>query len=386
MQNAIAGIVPGRELDNVHGNEYSGFDAAKIKEVSFDKLNSYLGKQQDITQNVARRIMGDNIRDRYVSTGAFRFGANKDAIQALIGGVPSGIVPHALDQVASRAGMNLRFLHDLSDKRSDWANTLAVHNLNEMVSHLPADERFLVRDIRGDIRGVMSAAYKRIDSRPTLISLLEEGEKISAKLVGGIYTDTRVSLKMVVAQPIEVFPNEWMVFGLDYSNSDFGNGACEFSSFLLRLRCLNGCVSVRELRKIHIGRRYEGDLGDISDRTLKLDAAAQASLAKDQVRNLLSPAASKNLVDQIRAAAEATVTPARIEGFLAKRLSKPEIKAVTEKFASADVVELPAGQNAWRLSNALSWLARDMEATPRKMELERMAGEAVLLGDKPLAI
>jgi hypothetical protein len=167
-----------------------------------------------------------------------------------------------------------------------------------------------------------------------------------------------------------------MVFGVNYANSDYGDGASEFSSFLLRLACLNGAVAARELRRVHLGRRFSAD-DAASERTLRLDALTQASLARDQVRALLTDGATENLVSQIRQAHNSAMQPKAIEGFLRSRTSRTEAAAVVEKFDSADVVELPPGQTAWRLSNAISWLAKNTEDDRRRMELERIAGEAI---------
>lgn len=383
----LTNIVPGRDLDHVHGNEYAGFDADKIREVSFAKLAAYVGKGEVIGRDVARQVMAeaDRRRDRYVPARAIRIDARDKRLTFGLEladrreeGAP--IVQHALDQVAERVGMNSRYLHDLQARGEPWAAELAARNLNTLLDRVPDDgEKFLVRQVDQTVRGVLSSAFKRIDGRPTLVAMLDEGAKVGAKLVGGTYTDAKVAFKMVAAKPVEVFPNEWMVFGIDFRTGDYGGTAAEFMAFLLRLRCLNGAVSVRELRKIHVGKRFDGDEA-ASERTLKLGAMEMASWARDQVRALLSPAAEENLVKQIRRANAVEVSAERIEGFLKTRVNKTEAKQIVEKFSSADVVELPPGQTAWRFSNALSWLARDTEDGARKLELEALAGEAMAIG------
>lgn len=70
---------------------------------------------------------------------------------------------------------------------------------------------------------------------------------------------------------------------------------------------------------------------------------------------------------------------------VSKRLLKGELEEVRKAFESDDVINLPAGQSMWRMSNALSWLAGQQLTNPdRQMELQRLAGE-VLTGtrDKP---
>jgi len=42
-----------------------------------------------------------------------------------------------------------------------------------------------------------------------------------------------------------------------------------------------------------------------------------------------------------------------------------------------DVELLPAGNTSWRLSNAVSWLAGQVEDGERRLELEKVAGQLV---------
>jgi hypothetical protein len=62
---------------------------------------------------------------------------------------------------------------------------------------------------------------------------------------------------------------------------------------------------------------------------------------------------------------------------LARKLLKHEVAAAEAAFESDDVVNLPAGSNVWRASNAISWIAGRTEDADRKLELERVAGEVL---------
>lgn len=368
-------IQPGMPLNNVHP-EYAALTPDQMRTKGLEALSRYIARGRTQAQNVVGNIMNEVPRDRYVGAQAMKVRNLDGSLKLRIRNEALEIGDHALEQLAGRAGITIPYVRGLARSQEDWSRDLAAHNLNELLKHQPEGAKFLVRDIGGRARAVLSDAYKRIDSRPTVDALLGAAQGAGAVVVDGIYTETRVSLKVVRETPIEVFPGEWMVFGLDYSNSDYGDGATEFSSFVLRLACLNGAVSVRELRKIHIGRRLSDDM-ELSEKTLKLDAAAQVSLAQDQVKALLSEKATDNLVDQIRRVNAKEIAPAQIEGYLKKRVSKAEAEEVSKKFASADVVDLPPGQTTWRFSNALSWLARETSDGRRKMELERLAGEVL---------
>lgn len=384
MNLDINSIRPGMTMDRTmddHGR-LANATPEERRQAGLAKLNAYIQRELGGAQNVVRSIIEETPRDRYVGVGAMTFDVDPSnarlAIDIMGNGTVerSAVAQHALDQTAERVGLNTRYLHDLQT-RGAWGADLAATNLNTLLANkFEADERFLVREVKGQVRGVMSASYKRIDSRPTVDAIIGATQDAGALIVSGLYSETRVSLKVIKAQPVEVFPGEWMVFGLDYSNSDFGDGAAQFSAFLLRLACLNGCVSTVEFRKVHLGRRFSGDDG-ASERTLALDAATQASAARDQVKLLTSAAATTSLVEQVRKANSVAVSPDGIVGFLKTRTNKTEQEAIVGKFNSADVIELPAGQNAWRFSNAISWLAKGTEDGRRRMELERLSGEAM---------
>jgi hypothetical protein len=359
----------------VHG-EYSQLAPSEIQAMSLAKLEAFIERGRERAAGVVSAILNEVPRDKYVPAGAMRFAPQETDVRMVLSGQPLTVHDHALDQTAERVGLTRRYLHDLMGKGEAWANQLLATNLNELLAHQAPKTRYLVREVNGRVRGVLSDAFKRIDSRPTVDALIAAAQASSAAIVDGLYTETRVSLKIVKDRPVEVFPGEWMIFGLDYANSDFGDGASEFSAFLLRLACLNGAVTSKELRRVHIGRRFSGDDG-ASEKTLRLDAATQASLARDQVRALLSNEATDHLVREIRRANGQPIAPDTIEGFLRTRTNKGEAQAIIEKFASADIVELPAGQTAWRFSNAISWLAKQTEDNRRRMELERVAGEAL---------
>jgi hypothetical protein len=372
MMMNLTDIRPGMMVSST----YAHLTDEQRREEGLAKLQTYITGGRMRAARVMDAIMQEVPHDRLVRANALRFAALEDGLRVVIGGQPAEIHQHALDQAAERTGLNRRYMHELMGQGSAWANQLIAHNLNELLIHQTSESRYMVRDVGSRVRAVLSDAYRRIDSRPTVEAFATAARDAKAILVDGIYTETRVSLKVVRPQPVEVFPGEWMVFGVSYANSDFGDGASEFSSFLLRLACLNGAVAARELRRVHLGRRLSAD-DAASERTLCLDALTQASLARDQVHALLTDGATETLVNQIRQAHNSAIEPKAIAGFLRARTSKTEAGAIVEKFDSADVVELPPGQSAWRLSNAISWLAKNTEDDRRRMELERIAGEAI---------
>jgi len=81
-------------------------------------------------------------------------------------------------------------------------------------------------------------------------------------------------------------------------------------------------------------------------------------------------------MDTIRAAHGRSMSTAQLSG-VTRALPKHVQKSVVDAFDSADVINLPEGQTAWRASNAISWIARHTEDAEMRLDLERAAGGLV---------
>ena len=92
-----------------------------------------------------------------------------------------------------------------------------------------------------------------------------------------------------------------MAYGLRIKNSDFGDGSLEIRAFMMQAVCLNGLVTERTMREIHLGSRLPDNL-EVSRKTYELDTATQASLAYDTAKSLLSPASIDAKAKEIQAA------------------------------------------------------------------------------------
>lgn len=281
---------------------------------------------------------------------------------------------HALAQVAERASSPPAYVRELARSIDSWKRDLAADILNRSYANLPR-ERCLARSVNGQLRGWMSDRYRRIDSRPCLDALVSEAEQVGALPFDGNATETRVAVKIILPRVLEPMPGEFVALGLEWSNSDYGNGTHGVREFLLRVACLNGATRENLLRQIHLGARL-ADTIEYSDRTLRLDTAASVSALKDVVRGALGPAAVENLAAKLRAAADRQASAATVRGAL-KSFPKDTVKAAVDAFESNDVLNLPAGPTAWRASNAISWIARHVDDAEKRLDLERAAGALV---------
>lgn len=359
-----------------HGSQTYDAAASEAATEARAKMEAMIDRGRVSAGNVIDKVMREVPRDALVRGRAFG-----DAIRPAAGGLNfldatgeiTTVTRHALGQIASRADLPMAYVSNLLEKQEPWARDLLAHNVRELYSR--DESRYLTRSVNGQLRGFLSDKFKRIDSRPVLESAIAAFQDAGLTPCDGYASETQVNLKAVLPVIFEPVPNEVMLFGLEWSNSDYGKGTNSLRAFVLRLMCTNKAVMDYALRQVHLGRRLENETL-YSEKTIALDTAAAISAVGDIVRGALTPDTTKAYCEIVRRAHEDKINPAQtIERM--KQLTKGERAAVSEAFNSADVEMLPAGNTTWRLSNALSWVAGHTDDTDRRIELEREAGKVL---------
>jgi hypothetical protein len=290
---------------------------------------------------------------------------------------------HALNQLATKAGIPALYLKDLVRAPEAWKRDLAAKSLNDFYQNDQADQsedlstsRHLVRVVNQDVRAVLSDRYRRLDSRPLVDAFADECKALDAVPIEGTVTDVRVALKALLPMVFEPVPGEVMCLGIEWSNSDFGAGKHAVRAFIYRLWCLNGATMEDVLSQVHLGGRLAEGI-EFSDRTYKRDTIAQVSALRDVVKGSLGPKSVNTLLDTIKSANDKQLDWKTVSSKLSKKLLKEELKSVRDAFESDDVINLPPQKSLWRASNAISWIAGHTEDADRKLELQRLAGEVI---------
>lgn len=342
--------------------------------IAMGKLEGIIEAGRAQSQTVVERVMSEVPTDRIVKAPALDWGVADHKVALGIGDASFGVHQHALGQAAERAGVPLRYLNDLI-AGVDWQQDLAGSILN---THYDNDAaKYLVREVKGSVRAVLSDRYRRLDSRPLLDAFLGEARELGLVPVGGTVADIRVSLKTIFPQVIEPVPGDHCIIGLDWANSDYGAGAYTMRLYLMRLLCLNGLVGENAMSTVHLGRQIAESI-TLSSRTMELDTEAMISATRDIARGVIDVEAREKLIAHVRDAASTKLRGDVVaQGRLANALNKTEQKRVRELFTGPEVVMLPPEPTKWRLSNALSWMANEADDPMRKLELERLAGEAI---------
>jgi hypothetical protein len=341
------------------------------------KFEAQIERGRSRTMAVIEQINTQIPVDRVVPANRLSFTVEGEEIQVTFPDrehTVEGFHRHAVSQAAARGEIPLSYIDKLM-ARGQWGKELVAENLNRVYQNFPttgSGSKILTRSVHDEVRGFLSDAYRRLDSRPIVEQFIGAVHNFGAIALDGFALETKIAIKAVLPMVFEPVPFEVMIFGVALENSDFGNGALSLRTFVERLWCTNRAISTEDLRKIHLGARLGEDL-QLSQKTYELDTLTMASAANDIVTRSLSAGSVNQFMDTIRKANEEKIEPVRVKEFLKKHLTKGEAEKVVEAFNSPDVEMLPPGNSNWRLSNAISWIANGLEED-RKLEVMKVAG------------
>jgi hypothetical protein len=294
---------------------------------------------------------------------------------------------YAQDQLLERARIPKIFYDRLQDLGE---HGLMRHNLMELLPKT-SPEGILIRHINGTAKGVLSTAYRRVDASPVIEAFFTA--TIGAGYVPYRANNTATRYAVTLARPVIYTPMinpdgkpEVILMGLQVTTSDYGKGALNLNLVILRIWCANLAYGNNVLRQIHLGRRIEGegDVIELSRRTIELDTRATASAIRDVVKG-----ADKQfdaLAVRIQGAAEKEVDINKAIADLRKKgMGKETTDKVKILFETEQPVEtLPAGGSAWRLSNVLSLLANTATGD-EQLDLQEAAFAAIGVPEKLVA-
>lgn len=346
-----------------------------VRSVARERLESIVEKGRASAGPVIQRVLSQIPEDRVMHTSSAVLAVADDGTIVMNG---SRLHSNARSQLVERLGVPAGYANDLAaterGKDTAWRRELLRHTLSEHASH--ANARYLVRSQAGQVKAVLSDRFRRLDSRPLLDAFVGACGQIGAVPTEGVASDLRCSVRAIVPRVFEPIPGEHMVFGLSWTNSDFGVGSYGISAFALRLVCLNGMVGESAMKQVHLGNRLPDDL-EFSAATYRKDTETMALATGDIVRGVLGERAIASRVDAIQAAASTELDGKVALAKVSKLLNKGELAAVKSAFEGQDTLMLPAGKTAWRFSNALSWVANSVEDPERRIELQQAAGAIV---------
>jgi len=292
--------------------------------------------------------------------------------------VDGGIVrEHAHRQIRERLGIPAKYYERLRAE----APTLLDANVGHWLREKP--EQRMVRMLDGKVRAFLSNRYNRLDNLDLLErAVLPELSRYENDLVFHVsaMTDERLYIRCLLPKvQAEVKVGDIVQAGVQIRNSEVGDGRLSVSSFVWRLRCLNGMVGQDVFSRFHVGRSQdEGQLERIMrDDTRRAEDEAFWMKVRDAVAYALDETYFGEIVDTLREAATG--------------LQVADIPVATERLAkSYDLTEgeqgsilthLAAGGDLskWGLANATTAAAKKADSFARQAELESLGWEIASL-------
>ena len=294
---------------------------------------------------------------------------------------------NALNQMCDRVRIPTRFAKELlagvrtvgknattfTPQEHELRAELLAHNLRKLYG--VDGGRYLVRSVDSEVRGFLTSKYKVLDGKGLLGDFIESASSQGARAFRGIYSDLRYGIAMIMPKVYRLGGRDAVALGVQCKHSDFGCGAFDISLWILRLLCENGMTGQDVIRQIHSGKRLDESF-EWSEKTIQLESATVRSAMGDALGSMLTEGKLEGYARMLEKLEEKQVSWSSAKYSLRKKLLKSELEEVEKAFQSNDIVNMPAGQNQWRLANALSLIAKGAD-TERKLELERMAGSYI---------
>jgi hypothetical protein len=343
------------------------------KDQAITKLNRLIEDGRQNAGQVIEHVMSHQPADYIVRANALQFSGN-GGLKVALNDAEFGVHRFALSQIAETANLPVKFLDSLTS--TEWGRALIAHNLSQIFQHRDA-KRHLVRTLNGEVRGFLSDSYRRLDSRPIIEAFVTGVQRLGALPYKGIATDTKVCIQAILPDVFDAIPGEVIAFVLSLENSDFGNGALSLRVGALRIWCDNLAVFEENMRQIHLGRRLDENIV-FSQKTYVLDTKTTVSALEDIINAQLNREGLKRRMELLAVNATKAVDPQAAMRMLKDALGVGQAQAVIDAYKSADIEMLPAGNNAWRLSNAISWVGGKETDGEKKLELLKLAGRVLM--------
>jgi hypothetical protein len=343
------------------------------KNQAITKLNRLIEDGRQNAGQVIEHVMTHQPQDYIVRANALEFNGN-GGLHVAVNNSEFGVHRFALGQIAENVSMPVKFLDSLT--ATEWGRALVAHNLSEIFKHRDA-KRHLVRTLNNEVRGFLSDSYRRLDSRPLIEAFVTGVQRLGALPYKGIVTDTRVAIQAILPDVFDEIPGEVIAFVLSLENSDFGNGALSLRVGALRILCDNLAVFDENMRQIHLGRRLDESIA-FSQKTYLLDTRTTVSALEDIIGVQLNRERLKRRMELLAVTAQKVVDPQAAMKMLKESLGVGQAQAVIDAYKSADIEVLPAGNDAWRLSNAISWIAGKETDGEKRLDLMKLAGKVLL--------
>jgi hypothetical protein len=168
------------------------------------------------------------------------------------------LLPWARRQLAWKLQIPLRFYNRLEIYYPELLNNV----LNTILSK--SQDRFLIRVLNGEVRGILSDRFKAYESFDIFTTVIDHAMKLNPNIIfkSAYVTDLFAELELIDRDKkyeIEIDGKPDIYYtGVSIINSEVGYRAFEINVLLYRQVCSNGLIAPafnQRIRKIHVGKK-----------------------------------------------------------------------------------------------------------------------------------
>lgn len=361
----------------------------------YKRLNHKVEVGKSKRDQLLNSVMTLVISDKLVPPSAMHFTDKKAKVGIYFGSKSNEeytLHSHAFSQMCAKVGIPMEFANRLNNGTQDeWKVACLAEVLNAHYGNMSfVDKRntkepmkFLHRSVGTEVRGFLSRRFNRqLRSDRLLHAFVKACDRMGAWTIDANASDVKFSIKCAIPIVYEPVPGQFVCFGTEWANSDFGAGRMQVALTVYTPGQDRCAVLEHTLSKVHIGSVLEDSDLEVSDETANKEAETQASVINDAVTAQLSVDSVERLCGAIKTAHAEEVPWHRLKGQLAKFLNKKELETIKDLLDDNDVVDLPPIRklenetlpSKWWASSAVGWLARHADDSQRKSELEHAAG------------
>lgn len=362
-----------------------------------EALQTRLDQRVELGERQAKSLFdlvgARKIEDQLVDPNDAYFTCMDDLRVQFGGGEKWKISAHAFGQLCSAVKMPASFGTRLLNGKA-WERQLLETNLNSLFLDTEFTSRrrsskYLTRRVGNTLRGFLSQNFDvTMSSRPLLQGFLSGCMSVGARPIQATLGDLTFSLKSVVPRIYEPIPDEHVVFGFAWSNSDFGAGKMAIAMVVCRVS--SGTIAVLEdiYTRVHRGPTLSEQ--DLNRSPIELAQAVEHRVGDFHraMEERANPQMLKKLSDLIAYASSKELDWEKFKVRVEKLVSEDAAKTV-ELFLAADasdIIDLPrpkkgpdgkAVPTRWWAANVLSYLAENETYRDRKEEMQALAGKVL---------
>jgi len=293
--------------------------------------------------------------------------------------------PNAISQLGDRLKINGSMVRKQL-QGAPWQREAIADFVTTHLSNTPLHERFLVRSVKGEVRGILSDSFRRLSS-PLIAETFQEGlQRLGVVPYDVTLTDLKWRVRAMLPRPIEVHSKhhgtEFVGIGLSLSNSDFGVGSLDLQAEILRLLCVNGMVGDSQLRAVHLGGRLPSEIQFAED-TYRKDTEVQCLALRDMLPHLVSQTFVEKSLAPLQGAMDQTVNAQEaVKGLVrATRVNRAQAERLELLLMNRDGTVVPEGPvTRWSVAQAVSALANDTEIGIDEAAILRSTATDVITG------